>query len=162
MEPRASYLIPDRPPLQREIRSAVDEAIYDVLGGPSAAADALASSRGAVGNLVANQPIKDRATALKIEEATAKAKRRVPAAELMALVPWGSLRHATTDDDGPDKGRNRPSDAARSLAAVPRSTAKSALDQPHARASTFRVRARGRGRSRPSWSRAATLQAVGF
>jgi hypothetical protein len=105
-----TYFIPEGPSLKREIKSAVDEAIYEVLGGPSAAAEAVKSSRGAIGNLVANQPIKDRATALKIEHATIRAKRKVPAAELMDLVPWQGPKRHGSDPDGNGKGTREPGD----------------------------------------------------
>ena len=78
----------------REIRTAIEEAVYVVLGGPTKASLAFQCSNAAVHALVSNGFTHKRSTALDIEEVTAQHGCRVPAAELMALVPWqGPERH---------------------------------------------------------------------
>jgi hypothetical protein len=74
--------------LQRDIRSAVEEAVYVVLGGPTSAAHALKVSNATIHEVIARGYIKRRDTAIEWEEATAKAGSCIPAAELLAVLPW--------------------------------------------------------------------------
>lgn len=81
-------------PKGRIVRNALEEAIYIVLKGPTKASHALDCSSTNVQDLVKKEFIRSRDTAVAIDEATVRAGRRVPAAEIMALVPWeGPTRH---------------------------------------------------------------------
>ncbi len=64
------------------------EAIYDALGGPSAAMDALKITRQAIYYLLKLPAIRDREMAIKIDDATTAVGKRVPAIELMKLAKW--------------------------------------------------------------------------
>lgn len=78
----------------REIRNAIEEAVYLVLNGPTLAAIEMRCAAGNFYFLMKRGIVERRATALALEEATEKAGCKVPAAELMALVPWqGPSRH---------------------------------------------------------------------
>lgn len=78
----------------RAVRSAIEEAVYVVFGGPTKASLALQCSNSNVQALVSQGFVRRRDTALAIEELTAGRGCKVPAAELMALVPWqGPSRH---------------------------------------------------------------------
>ncbi len=99
------YDIPEGDGLRRLIRNAREEAIYDVLGGIKAAAEALGVRRQSVHYLLAQPRIRDVDTAKGLSEATARAGRLVPAAEILDHAPWrGPDRNGT----GP-RGR-RPKD----------------------------------------------------
>lgn len=78
----------------RTVRSAIEEAVYVVFGGPTKASLALQCSNSNVQALVSQGFVRRRDTALAIEELTMARGCKVPAAELMALVPWqGPSRH---------------------------------------------------------------------
>jgi hypothetical protein len=93
--------------VRRQITSALEEAIYDVLGGPVKAAAALGVTKQAVHYLLNQGSVRSLDAAERIEEATKKAGRLVPRAELMNLVPWhGPDRHAE-DNGGPSGGKGK-------------------------------------------------------
>jgi hypothetical protein len=99
-----TYEIEVGPSMRRVIRNAIDEAIYDVLGGPIAAAERLGVSRQAVHTLLKVGFLRDRATALRLEQATTDAGCTIPAAELMDLAEWhGPQRHGA-----PPRGKRGP------------------------------------------------------
>lgn len=76
------------------MRNALEEAVYVVLGGPTKMCLALQCSNSNIQELVKKGLVQVRNTALAIEQATERAGCRVPAAELMDLVPWqGPERH---------------------------------------------------------------------
>jgi hypothetical protein len=72
----------------REVRNALEEAVYGVFGGPTKASFALRVSQTVIHRLLSVGYISKRQTALEWEDATAAAGLRIPAAELMALAPW--------------------------------------------------------------------------
>lgn len=116
---QTSYEIPEGDNMKRIIRSALEEAIYDVLGGPVPAAGAMQVSRQAVHSLLDARLVKSRAAAMRIEQATREAGREVPAAELMELIPWrGPDRHG--GDDSPRRRRQAIETTTRAQGAVTR------------------------------------------
>ncbi len=78
----------------RLVRNALEEAIYIVFKGPTKASHVLLCSSTNVHELVRRQFLKDRDGAVRLSDLTADAGCRVPAAEIMDLVPWeGPSRH---------------------------------------------------------------------
>lgn len=75
-------------PTDKPIGTAIDDAIYNVLGGVRAAATTLGVSTQALYQHLGRGYVADRETALLYEQATVAAGRRVPASQLMGLEPW--------------------------------------------------------------------------
>lgn len=131
--------------MRRVIRNAIDEAIHDVLGGPGAAAERLGVSRQAVHTLLKVGFLRDRATALRLEQATTDAGCTIPAAELMDLAEWhGPERHGA-----PPRGKRKdPNGSSPRLTPVPKQPVGGGGTEAgvQARASARKVRRTARAR----------------
>lgn len=100
------YEIPEGDGLRRMIRTPLEEAIYDVLGGMVPAAEALGVKRQHVHYWLSTKRLRDRDIAVRLAEATMKVGRPVPVTELLDLEPWrGPERHDGTS--GPTPGKRR-------------------------------------------------------
>ena len=76
------------PAPERKIRNAVDEAVYFALGGVRDVSKRLDVATQSVYEHLGRGLIRNREVALEYERLTREAGHMVPAAELMALVPW--------------------------------------------------------------------------
>lgn len=87
-EEERGYWLVETSSLRRRVSRAVEEAIYDVLGGPAEAGRILKCTRQYAQQVASGGPVRDRIMALRIQEATRERDRIVPASELMEIVPW--------------------------------------------------------------------------
>jgi hypothetical protein len=100
------YEIPEGDGLRRMIRTPLEEAIYDVLGGMVPAAEQLGVKRQHVHYWLSTKRLRDRDIAVRLAEATEKVGRPVPVTELLDLEPWrGPERHGS---DPTKKGKLGP------------------------------------------------------
>lgn len=118
------------------LTNAVEEVVYSIFDGPSDAAAKLGVTRQALYVWLGRRLIWNRETALAVEAATAQAKYAVPAAELMALVPW----------EGPGPRNGARATSANTLA-VGAKRETGAGDEPAGATAQLTRRARRRGAS---------------
>lgn len=88
---------------EKEIRNAVEEAVYVALGGVREVAKRLDCATQSVYEHLGRGLIRNREVALEYERLTQEAGHAVPAAELMDLVPWQGPQRMGT----PPKGSKR-------------------------------------------------------
>lgn len=129
-----TFLSPDR-----EIRNAVEEAVYWSLGGVREVAKLLDCATQSVYEHLGRGLIRNREVALEYERLTREAGRPVPATELMDLVPWqGPARMG-----GPGRGKRGPNGSSPRPASVAKLPTGGGTEAgTHARADARKTRTR--------------------